>query len=62
MSEQIKDIDWAIGQEESVNITEELDYIHEQEEIAYAKRETEHKIAAKQVALKHALICALMLQ
>ena len=62
MSKQIKDLDWAIGQEEDVNITEELDYIHEQEEKAYAKREKEHKIALKQLALKHALVCTLMLQ
>ena len=61
MSKQMKDLDWAIGQEEDVNITEELDYIHEQEEKAYVQRELEHKVALKQLALKHALVCALML-
>lgn len=61
MSKQMKDLDWAIGQEEDTDVVAELDYIHEQEERAYAKREKEHKIALKQVALKHALVCALIL-
>ena len=45
----------------NINITAELDYIYEQEEHARVERENEHKIAMKQVALKHALVCALIL-
>lgn len=46
----------------NIDITAELDYIYETEERARVAREKEHKIALKQVALKHALMCALMLQ
>lgn len=46
----------------NIDITAELDYIYETEESARVAREKEHKIALKQVALKHALMCALMLQ
>ena len=40
----------------------ELDWIHEQEQITRVQREKEHKVAMRQVALKHALMCAIMLQ
>lgn len=46
----------------NININEELDYIYETEERARVARELEHKVAMRQVALKHVLICALMLQ
>ena len=62
MSKQMEDLDWAIGQEEDVDITAELDYIYETEERARVARETEHKIAMRQLALKHALVCTLMIQ
>lgn len=67
MSKQQRLLDEAYEIEQNdkmnnIDITSELDYIYETEEHARVARETEHKIAAKQVALKHALICALMLQ
>ena len=58
----MEDLDWAIGQKEDVDITAELDYIYETEERARVARETEHKIAMRRLALKHALVCTLMIQ
>ena len=46
----------------NIDITAELDYIYETEERARVARETEHKIAMRQLALKHTLIYSLMLQ
>ena len=46
----------------NIDITAELDYIYETEERARVARELEHKVAMRQVALKHALMCAIMLQ
>ena len=46
----------------NIDITAELDYIYETEERARVARELKHKVAMKQVTLKYALICALMLQ
>ena len=46
----------------NIDITAELDYIYETEERARVARETKHKVAMRQVALKHALMCAIMLQ
>ena len=46
----------------NIDIIAELDYIYEQEERARVARQTEHKIAMKQVALKHTLVCTLILQ
>lgn len=46
---------------EQFNWKEEMDWIHEQEQIAQVQHEKEHKIAMKQAALKHALVCALIL-
>lgn len=37
----------------------ELDWIFEQEQIARVKRETEHKITMKDVALRNALVMSL---
>ena len=45
----------------NIDITAELDYIYEQEERDRVAREKEHKIAMKQVVLKHALVCTLIL-
>ena len=46
----------------NININEELDYIYETEERARVARETKHKVAMRQVSLKHALVCDLMSQ
>lgn len=67
MSKQMKQLyeENEILENEKINnidITSELDYIYKQEERARVARELDHKVAIKQVALKHALVCALMMQ
>ena len=47
---------------DEIDVIAELDYIYEQKERARVARELEHKVAMRQVALKHALMCAIMLQ
>ena len=47
---------------DEIDVIAELDYIYETEERARVARELEHKVAMRQVALKHALICSLILQ
>ena len=46
----------------NIDITAELDYIYETEEHARVARELKHKVAMRQVSLKHALVCTLILQ
>ena len=47
---------------DEIDVIAELDYIYEQKERARVVHELEHKVAMRQVALKHALMCAIMLQ
>ena len=47
---------------DEIDVIAELDYIYEQKERARVARELEHKVAMRQIALKHALMCAIMLQ
>ena len=47
---------------DEIDVIAELDYIYEQKERARVARELEHKVAMRQAALKHALMCAIMLQ
>ena len=44
---------------EQFNWKDEMDWIHEQEQIARVQREKEHKIAMKDVALHNALVMSL---
>ena len=67
MSKQMDNLIYAIETLEdekynNIDIIAELDYIYETEERDRVAHETEHKIAMRQLALKHALICSLMLQ
>lgn len=63
MSKQMKQlVETEEMNKQNLDWEAELDYIYETEERARVQRETEHKVAMKQLALKHALVCALMLQ